>query len=87
MHASVNREKVVDLWVTTPTCEAYSKRRNHLTGLVEATAQNMASSKVWKALKYVSLKRPRVVVVENVAEASAQGLITRISAVVVSPGV
>ena len=36
----------------------------------------MASSKVWKALEYVRLKRPRVVVVENVAEASAQGPIT-----------
>jgi hypothetical protein len=73
-HASVNGEKV-DLWVITPTCEAYSKR-NHSTGSVEVTAQNMASSKVWKALEYVSLKRPRVVVVENVAEASAQGPIT-----------
>jgi hypothetical protein len=72
--ASVNREKV-DLWVITPTCEAYSKR-NHTTGSGEAAAQNMTSSKVWKALEYVRLKRPRVVVVENVAEASAQGPIT-----------
>jgi hypothetical protein len=72
--ASVHREKV-DLWVITPTCESYSKR-NHSTGEAETTAQNMASAKVWQALEYVRLKRPRVVVVENVAEASAQGPIT-----------
>ena len=72
--ASTHREKV-DLWVITPTCESYSKR-NHSTGVAEATAQNMATAKVWQALEYVRLKRPRVVVVENVAEASAQGPIT-----------
>jgi hypothetical protein len=72
--ASITREKV-DLWVITPTCESYSKR-NHSTGAVESTAQNIATAKVWQALEYVRLKRPRVVVVENVAEASAQGPIT-----------
>ena len=44
--------------------------------MAESTAQNMATSKVWQALGYVRLRRPRVVVVENVAEASAQGPIT-----------
>jgi hypothetical protein len=72
--ASIHREEV-DLFVITPTCESYSKR-NHLVGVAESTAQNMATSKVWQALGYVRLRRPRVVVVENVAEASAQGPIT-----------
>ena len=47
-----------------------SSKRNHSTRAVESTAQNIATAKVWQALEYVRLKRPRVVVVENVAEAS-----------------
>ena len=66
----------VDLWVITPTCESYSKR-NHLR---TAKVQNVALGKVWKALEYARRQRPRVIVVENVAEAGAVGPITGLMA-------
>jgi len=60
---------MVDLWVCTSTCEAYSRRNHSRT----AEAQNMALGKVWKGLEYVRRTRPRLVVMENVAEPSASG--------------
>jgi hypothetical protein len=62
----------VDLHVTTPTCEDYS-RRNHERS---STAQHMTLGDVWDSLEYVRLGRPRVVVVEKVSEPEATGPMT-----------
>ena len=59
----------VDLWVCTPTCESYSKR-NHVRTIA---AQDLSLGKIWKSLQYVVRQRPRVVVMENVAEVGATG--------------
>jgi site-specific DNA-cytosine methylase len=62
----------VHLYVTTPTCEKYS-RRNHKKS---ATRQHLTLGEVWDSLRYVREKRPRVVVVENVSEPEATGPMT-----------
>ena len=56
----------VDLWVCTPSCEQHSKRNHGRT----AAAQGSALAATWAALAYVRARRPSVVVLENVAEAS-----------------
>ena len=66
------RAPKVDMWVCTPTCESYS-RKNHNRN---AGAQNMALDKVQRCLRYAALRRPKVVVMENVAEPDATGPIT-----------
>ena len=58
--------------VTTPNCEAYSKR-NH--GRTHAD-QRASLEDVWRGLGYVRRRRPRVVVVENATDVSAEGPIT-----------
>ena len=61
-----------DLWVCTPECGNYSKR-NHKRS---AQTQHDALSGIWDSLEYVRLRRPKVVVVENVTEASVTGPLT-----------
>jgi len=63
---------VVDLWVSTPGCEVHSKR-NHLR---DEETQRGSLGGVWRSLEYVRLSRPRVVIVENVAEPSMVGPMT-----------
>ena len=62
----------VDIYVTTPECEAHS-RRNHDRN---AADQRVSLEAVWDSLAYVRRARPRVVVMENVTEASSVGPIT-----------
>ena len=62
----------VDLYVTTPTCEKYSRRNHRKT----ATGQHLTLGEVWDSLRYVREKRPRVVVMENVSEPEAIGPMT-----------
>ena len=62
----------VDLYVTTPTCEKYSRRNHRKT----ATGQHLTLGEVWDSLRCVREKRPRVVVVENVSEPEAIGPMT-----------
>lgn len=66
------RAPEVDIWVCSPTCESYS-RKNHNKS---TKAQNMALDRVQRCLRYVTLRRPKVVVMENVAEPDATGPIT-----------
>ena len=76
----------VDLWVCTPSCEAYSKR-NHSR---DAALQRSMLSDVWRSLEYVRRSRPRVVVLENVTEPSVvgpvTGLLTRLKGYTVETG-
>ena len=67
--ADATTAPTVDLWVCSPTCESYSKR-NHDR---QVEVQNLSLGKVWKSLQYVVNMRPRVVVMENVAEVGATG--------------
>ena len=62
----------VGLWVCTATCEKYSKRNHSRT----SESQNKSLIDIWKALEYVRLRAPRVVVMENVTEVSGTGPIT-----------
>ena len=62
----------VDLWVCTPTCEAYSKRNHNRND----DTQRATLGDVWDALEYVRYVRPEVVVMENVNDASATGPLT-----------
>ena len=69
----------VDLYVTTPPCEAFSKM-NHVP---TAGGQHVSLHKFWESLAYVRRARPRVVLVENVTDASAAepmtGLLARLA--------
>ena len=62
----------VDLYVTTPNCETYS-RRNHGPS---AKMQHTSLRDVWRSLEYVRRQRPKVVIVENVAEPTVVGPLT-----------
>ena len=62
----------VDLYMTSPECTAHS-RRNHVRN---GGDQNLSLTDFWHSLAYVRAKRPSVVVVENVAEASSVGPMT-----------
>ena len=66
------REKGVDLWVCTPSCEAYSKR-NHVRS---HDRQRGELREVWACLGYARERRPKVIVLENVAETGSVGPIT-----------
>ena len=64
----------VDLWVISPSCEAYSRRNHSRKGTVQARAL----CDVGAAFEYVHTRRPRVVVVENVNEKTVSGPLTGI---------
>ena len=68
----------VDLFVLTAECGEHS-RRNHQRS---ATGQHSSLEEIWEALAYVRLRRPSVVVVENVDEPSVteplSGLLSRL---------
>ena len=66
------RAAAVDLFVCTPTCEAFSKRNHHR----DEAEQLSSLTQFWSSLAYVRRARPRVVVVENVGELSATGPLT-----------
>ena len=62
----------VDLYVSTPNCEAHS-RRNHRRTDAE---QKASLEDVWKSLAYVRRRRPRIALFENVTDASVAGPLT-----------
>ena len=62
----------VDLFVITASCEPHS-RRNHSPSHAD---QRASLEDVWAGLGYVREARPRVVVMENVNEASSAGPLT-----------
>ena len=64
--------RTVGLYMTSPECQAFS-RRNHDP---KAKDQRVSLEEFWESLAYVRASRPRVVVVENVAEHSSVGPIT-----------
>ena len=59
-------EKHVTLWVATPDCKEHSAANRDPSE--EAQATSMATA--WRALEYVRRRRPTVVVVENVTNAT-----------------
>ena len=69
---------VVDLYVTTPPCEEFSRRSR--ANAPERRAGRLGE--IWASLDYVRRARPRAVVVENVCEACAvnpiSGLLGRV---------
>ena len=65
-------ERYVDLWVITANCEKHSKR-NHNPNEKD---QAQSVSDVWKSLEYARRRRPKVIIMENVNEASATGPLT-----------
>ena len=61
-----------DIWVCTPPCEAFS-RRNH----ARSDSRSLATATAFDAmLDYPRHHRPRVIVVENVAEIDAHSVIS-----------
>ena len=70
--AGATTAPTVDLYVTTPTCESCSRRNRHKS----TGEQDRMLGTFWASLEYVRMRRPRVVIVENVHEASAVGPIT-----------
>ena len=64
--------EAVDLFVITPECEPHS-RRNH--GASDG-GQAEALGEIWDGLEYVRRRRPRAVVMENVAEPALVGAVT-----------
>jgi hypothetical protein len=79
-------EKQVDLVVLTGNCEPHS-RRNHRQN---AHDQHTSLKDIWRALAYVRNRRPKVLIVENVADASAasgiSGLLRRLDGYTLSQG-
>lgn len=79
-------ELAVDLWVSSPPCEAHSKsNRKRKEG-----DQRLSWADVWASLAYVVKRRPKVVVMENVTDPSAvgpmTGLLTRLPGYAVEAG-
>ena len=62
-------EERVDLWVASPDCGVHSKR-NHAR---DSEMQARSVEEIGASLRYVRAKRPNVVIVENVDEASIVG--------------
>ena len=62
-------EESVDLWVASPDCGEHSKR-NHAR---DSARQTRSVEEISASLRYVSERRPGVVIVENVDEASIVG--------------
>jgi site-specific DNA-cytosine methylase len=65
-------EEPVDLMLVTAECDAHSPA-NHDRNEGD---QRSSLGSIWKSLGYVRLRRPKVVVVENVCEASIVGPLT-----------
>lgn len=62
----------VDLYVMTPDCGAHSPRNHERTSSKEHTSM----ANVWKGLEYVRLRRPAIVVCENVDMVGVVGPLT-----------
>lgn len=63
---------LVDLFVLTPNCAAYSRCNRYRSDV----GQDKSLGDVFRCLAYVRLRRPRVVIVENVCESGVVGPVT-----------
>jgi hypothetical protein len=70
--APATQAPYVDLFVLTTSCEEHSRRNHDRT----AATQEASLRNVWLSLDYVRARRPRVIVVENVCDASVAGPFT-----------
>ena len=70
--APATTEGYVDFWVATPECNEHSAANRGKTEAKQASSIDSVSS----SLEYVRLRRPRVVVVENVVKASIVPAVT-----------
>ena len=61
-----------DLWVCTAECRAHSQRNHGKSG----AKQRATLEDLWRSLEYVRRRRPAVVVLENVNQASIVGPLT-----------